>query len=168
MAIGSTWRRVGGSALSLAVLCGLAACGPHTNGSRAEALQAVRAADVAVQKAVAARDLEQIVSFYAEDAVMMPTAEPEVVGKAAIRREWQHVLAIPDFRNEQVLTRVEVAEAGDMAYSAGTYRAVMRGEDGQLVTEPGKWLSVWKRQADGAWKIVVDTYNTDIPPPDHK
>ena len=50
----------------------------------------------------------------------------------------------------------------------GTYTSQLMGEDGKLVAEPGKWLSVWKKQADGSWKVVVDTYNTDIKPPDHK
>jgi ketosteroid isomerase-like protein len=55
-----------------------------------------------------------------------------------------------------------------MAYTMGTYVARMTGQDGAPVTEPGKWLSVWRKQANGQWRIVVDTYNTDVPPPDHK
>lgn len=50
----------------------------------------------------------------------------------------------------------------------GSYTSRMMGEGGKPVDEPGKWLTVWKKQPDGAWRIVMDTYNTDIPPPDHK
>ena len=128
----------------------------------------IEAIDSALTQAVAARDLDKIVSFYAEDAVLMPTAEPIVSGKAAIREEWHHILSIPDFQNKSVLTRSLVSKGGDLAYSMGTYVATLRGENDQLVNEPGKWLTVWARQGDGSWLIVADIYNTDIPPPDHK
>ena len=128
----------------------------------------LKSTDIALQKAVADGDLDKIMTFYADDAVLMPTAEPIVVGKAAIREEWHHILSIPDFQNKSALTKIDVSQSGDLAYSMGTYLSTMQGENGQPVTEPGKWLSVWRRQADGSWLIVADTYNTDIPPPDHK
>ena len=145
----------------------LASCA-HTAADPVSAVQEITAADAAIQEAVAKKDLDVIVSFYADDAVLLPTAEPIVVGKPAIRDEWRHILAIPDFQNRSMLTRVDVSSGGDMAYSMGTYVAVMLGEDGKPVSEPGKYLTVWKRQAGGSWRIVADTYNTDIPPPDHK
>ena len=131
-------------------------------------VEAVRAADAMLQKAVAANDLEAIVSFYADDAVLMPAAEPSITGKKGIKEEWEHILAIPGLQNTSKLVRAEASSANDFAYTMGTYQSQMMGEDGRQVTEPGKWLSVWKKQPDGAWRIVVDTYNTDIPPPDHK
>lgn len=136
--------------------------------NQSSAVAELKAADAALQKAVEKRDLEGIVSFYSERAVLLPTAEPMVSGKAAIREEWKHILSIPDFANAASMTGVEVSSGGDMGYTIGTYRSVMAGEDGTQVTEPGKWVSIWKLQPDGAWRIVVDIYNTDIPPPDHK
>ena len=144
----------------------LSACTQKTSDETVT--NSIEAVDSALSKAVAARDLEKIVGFYAEDAVLMPTAEPIVSGKAAIREEWQHILSIPDFQNKSVLTRSVISKSGDMAYSMGSYVATMRGENGELVEEPGKWLTVWTRQGDGSWLIVADTYNTDIKPPDHK
>ncbi len=152
-------------------LCGallLSACNPLGQQDGAKAAQAMKAADAALQKALADKNLDDIIGFYAEDAVLLPTAQPIVVGKAAIRAEWQHILSIPEFENRSSTTRIEVASGADLAYSMGTYLATMLDEDGGLAMEPGKWLSVWKPQADGAWRIVVEMYNTDIPPPDHK
>ena len=152
--------------LSVALL--LSSCAHGPNGVTRSAVDALRAADTALQTAVGDKNLEAIAAFYADDAVFLPTAEPIVVGKPAIREEWRHILAIPDFQNKSALTKIDVSSSGDMAYSMGTYVATMLGEDGKPATEPGKWLSVWKRQVDGSWLIVADTYNTDIPPPDHK
>jgi ketosteroid isomerase-like protein len=146
----------------------LSSCAHTANDDSTNAVNAIRAADTALSKAVADKDLEGIMLWYAEDAVLLPTAEPIVIGRSAIREEWQHILSIPDFQNTSSLTRIDVSSGGDMAYSMGTYSATMRGEDGNPVTEPGKWLAVWRRQAGGSWRIVADTYNTDIPPPDHK
>lgn len=149
------------------VACLLSGC-MHVAPRAADDEKALREADAAIQEALARRDLERTMSFYAEDAVLLPAAEPLIRGKAAIREEWKHLFAIPDFRTTSTLTRVEVARSADLAYTMGTYLATMMGEDGREVTEPGKWVSVWKKQPDGSWRIVVDTYNTDVPPPDHK
>lgn len=147
----------------------LAACtqatAPATDDS---ALLSLRDADAAVQKAVAARDLDAIAAFYTEDALLLPTAEPLIVGRSAIRDEWAHILAIPNFHNKSSLMKVEVAKSGELGYTMGTYLATMMGEDGKDVPEPGKWVSIWKKQPDGTWRIAIDTYNTDVKPPDHK
>lgn len=152
----------------------LAACDrPTTTGAPAATapsaeLDAVKAADAALQEAVAAKDLDRIMVHYAEEAVLLPAAVPQVNGKAAITEEWKHILAIPQLENMSTLTGAAVSSSGDLAYTLGSYRSQMTGEDGTMVTEPGKWVAVWKKQPDGKWRIIVETYNTDIPPPDHK
>ena len=154
--------------LCLSVTLMLSSCLHTPSKVSGSPTDAIRAADAVLQKAVADKNLKAIMALYADDAVLLPTAEPIVVGRSAIREEWRHILAIPNFRNTSELTKIDVSRSGDMAYSMGTYVATMLGEDGKPATEPGKWLSVWKRQADGKWLVVVETYNTDIPPPDHK
>jgi ketosteroid isomerase-like protein len=133
----------------------------------AAAIAELGAADAALSDAVAKQDLERIASFYAEEAVSMPTAEPLIRGKAAIRDEWRHVLGIPGMQSASTTRQVDVSASGDFGYTRGEYTSRMVGQDGLPVTEPGKWLSVWKKQPDGNWRIVVDTFNTDIMPPLH-
>jgi ketosteroid isomerase-like protein len=152
----------------------LAACdrGTTTDAPTAAApsgeLDAVKAADAALQEAVAAKDLGKIMVHYADQAVLLPAAKPQIRGKAAITEEWELILAIPKLENMSTLTGAAVSSSGDLAYTMGSYRSQMTGEDGTMVTEPGKWVSVWKKQPDGKWRIIIETYNTDIPPPDHK
>ena len=154
--------------LYLSVALMLSSCTHTSSVVSGSGVDAIRDSDAALSRAVEDKNLDAIMAFYADDAVLLPTAEPIIVGKSAIREEWRHILAIPDLQNKPVLTKIDVSIGGDMAYSMGTYMATMLGEDGKPVAEPGKWLSVWKRQTDGKWLVVVDTYNTDIPPPDHK
>jgi ketosteroid isomerase-like protein len=143
-------------------------CSPGNLPDRKEIEETLRSADESIQNAVRDKNIELLMKFYAEDAYLLPTAEPKVKGKAEIKKEWQHIFEIPDFSNQSTLTNIEISEDGSMAYTMGNYLAFMQGEDGNPVQEPGKWVTIWKKQSDGSWLIVVDIYNTDIPPPDHK
>lgn len=83
------------------------------------------------QAAIVARDAERTASFYAEDAVLMPVAEPAVEGRVAILAEWRHVFGIPGFENRATLVVAESSIAGDLGYTRGTYESPMSGPDGQ-------------------------------------
>lgn len=154
--------------LALPALLLLAACQQMAQRAPDDAVQSLKQSDTALSKAVSERNLEGIMAFYAEDAVLLPAAAPTASGKAAIREEWKHILAIPNFESTSSLSTAEVAASGDLGYTTGTYLARMLGENDKPAIEPGKWVTVWKRQTDGRWLVVVDTYNTDVPPPDHK
>lgn len=157
---------------SLTVFCTIvllsATCQREQTRSRTFDTEEIRNADTALQQAIATKDLESTVSFYASDATLLPVAEPIVTGTKAIRKEWTHLFSIPDFQNKSKLTKVEVSSGGDLAYTQGTYETFLAGADGKPAIEHGKYVSVWKKQADGSWKIVTDIYNTDAPPPEHK
>jgi ketosteroid isomerase-like protein len=146
----------------------LVACKQGASPSAVDEVAQLKARDASLQNALRARDLEAIMEYYAEDAIVMPAAAPMLKGKAAVREEWKHILGIPDFETRSNLTGAEVARSGEIGYTMGTYLATMMGDDGKPVTEPGKWLSIWKKQPDGSWRIAVDIYNTDTAPPDHK
>lgn len=157
--------------VGLAILLGSAACGQSSHldaPTRASSLASLRAADSALQIAVSAADIEATVAFYADDAVMLPVAEPIVQGRDAIREEWTHVFGIPGYANAARLITADVAASGDLGYTRGTYESPMLAPDGSRIVERGKWVTVWKREPDGTWKITVDVYNTDRPPPDHQ
>ena len=147
----------------------LSNCNPNSKlTERKEIEEMLRNTDDSIQNAIKHKNIDALISFYAEDATFLPTAEPKLEGKGAIKKEWQHIFSIPDFTSKSQLNKVEISNDGSMAYTMGSYMATMQGEDGKQVQEPGKWVNVWKKQSNGRWKIVVDTYNTDVPPPDHK
>ena len=51
-----------------------------------------------------------------------------------------------------------------MAYVLGTYQLTMKDPQGNPVNDHGKFVEVWRKQADGKWKAVADTFNSDLPP----
>jgi uncharacterized protein (TIGR02246 family) len=160
--------------LFLALSGAVAACSAEAERTRGSAdrvsadERAVRSADSALQAAIVAKDAERTAALYAEDAELLPVAEPAVVGREAIRREWAKVFGIPGFANRARVTRVEVAAGGGLAYTRGTYEAALKAPDGTATAERGKWVTVWRRQDGGAWRVVLDIFNTDAPPPDHQ
>jgi len=130
--------------------------------------QAIRAADAAWLKAVQAKDVDRIVSFYADEASEFPIAEPIATGKHAIRKNWEHMLGIPGLSLTWQITKVEVSQSGDLAYVQSTYEASFDDpQGGKPAVEKGKAVTVWNKQGD-RWKTVADISNTDAPPPAHK
>ena len=135
---------------------------------RAAAAAALRAADSALQAAVAAKDPGRTSGLYMADATLLPIAEPAVVGREAIRDEWAKTFGIPGFQNRARTTRLAVAAGGDLGFTQGTYESAMTGADGRPTVERGKWVTVWRLEADGQWRVVTDIANTDAPPPAHQ
>ena len=66
----------------------------------------------------------------------------------------------PELAVSWKVSKVEVARAGDLAYVIGTYVLAMKPAN-----ETGKLMEVWKKQADGKWKCIADTFNSDLPLP---
>ena len=156
---GSKWAFCGCFALLLMT----SACNPPTSpDTRAADESTIRELDAQWSKAALANDLEATVSYYTDDAYLLPPNEPIAVGKKAIRESWGRLLA-PGVATSWTVTKVEVARSGDIAYLIGAYQVKMKDGAGKPVVDSGKLLEVWKKQADGKWKAVADTYNSDVP-----
>lgn len=122
----------------------------------------IKALDAEWSKAAGARDVDKTVSYYSDDAMVMPSNSPALIGKDAIRAMWQGMLG-PSFSGGWTATKVDVAKSGDLAYVTGTYELSETDASGKPVTDKGKYLEVWKKQADGSWKCVADMFNTNLP-----
>ena len=130
--------------------------------TRAEDERALRDSDAQWSKAAGAKDVEQFVSFFADASSELPPNAPMLTGKEAIRK-WAS-----EFMAQQVAlswqpTKVEVSRAGDIGYEIITYQLTINNPKGKPVTDHGKGLTVWKKQPGGNWKVVADTFNSDLP-----
>jgi ketosteroid isomerase-like protein len=122
----------------------------------------IRDLDAQWSKTAAAHDLNGIVSYYSDDAVLLPPNAPLANTKDAIRVAWVD-LAAPNVDISWQASKIEVAKSGDLAYSTGSYTLAMQDPQGKLISDKGKFMEVWKKQTDGQWKAVADTYNSDLP-----
>ncbi len=109
-----------------------------------------------------AGDVPGMLKLYSDDATLMPTGVPAQKGRPAIEA---FLLALPKV-TEIVLTPEEIDGRGDLAFVRGTYRITMEipGAPGP-VTETGKYVEIWRKQADGKWLVAVNIFNSDLPPP---
>jgi uncharacterized protein (TIGR02246 family) len=124
--------------------------------------QAIRDLDEQWSKAAGAKDVDKTVSFYADDALVMPPNGAAATTKEAIRALWKDFLT--DASLSWKTKKVEVAQSGDLAFSSGTYEVKLNDPTGTPVNDRGKFLEVWKKQTDGTWKCVADMWNSDLRP----
>ena len=122
---------------------------------------AIRAASDDWGKAMTARDVEKTISFYSEDGSYLPNRHPLIRSKDDLRKFWAQLFAKPGPGFACDTTRVEVARSGELAYETGTCELTATDSNGKLSTEKQKYVVVWKKQSDGAWKAAVDIDNTD-------
>lgn len=150
--------------LALLLLAGCASKQPAAD-TRAADEAAVREADIAWSKSAGARQMAETISYYVDDASLLPPNAPIATGKPAITKVWEGLFALPGFAVAWQPVAVEVARSGDLAYSRGTYELTANDPNGKPETERGKYLEVWKKQADGSWKVVADMFSSDQPLP---
>jgi ketosteroid isomerase-like protein len=156
-------------AFSLAVIAvGMIGCGttpppaPAAVDTRAEDEAAIRLAANDWAMAIEAKNLDETLSFYADDAWVYPQNAP--IAKTADERRavWSSFFAMPGAANmEGDISRVEVARSGDLAVMYGTFAMTMNDKSGKQMTENEKSVVTWKKQPDGAWKVIADIWNTD-------
>ena len=127
--------------------------------------QTIRDADAQWAAAATARDVEKLMSFYADDAVVLPAHAAIATTKDAIRKIFQNMLATPGINLTWKPTKVDVAGSSDLAYSFSAYRLTAPDDGGKEFTDHGKYVAIWKKQSDGTWKVITDIWNTDLPLP---
>ena len=126
-------------------------------------LQAEQAALMQVSRdwaqAAATGNAERIASYWADDAVVMPPNQPAIVGKAAIREFVRTSLAIPGFSVTWEPEQASIAGSGDVGYLVERNQFTLKDANGTLLTLRGKAATIWRKDANGAWKCVVDIWN---------
>lgn len=147
----------------LAVLA-VACSGPVPVDSRTTEEAAIRKADDAWLKAIAAKDLDATVSFYDEKASLFVPNAPIATGREDIRKMWAQLFSLPGFALTPKTTKVDVARSGDLAYAQGTYEFTANDAKGAPATDRGKFVVVWGKQTNGSWKAMADIFNSDLPP----
>ena len=99
--------------------------------------------------------------FLAPDGTSLPPGELPVKGREAIRVHWS---ARPQGVLRWKPAEAQVARSGELGYTWGTYEFSTNGLEGRPQMSYGKYVTIWKKQADGSWKVVLDAGNSSPPP----
>jgi ketosteroid isomerase-like protein len=131
----------------------------------AAAAEAVRTADAAWEKAFSGRELDAAVEAVEPTGSVLAPNAPIATGPEAIRALFNGFYSLPALSIHWKLTRAEGARSGDLGYSTGTYQMTFNDPTGRPFTDHGKYVTVWRKQGDGTWKVVLDVFNSDLPVP---
>jgi ketosteroid isomerase-like protein len=108
-------------------------------------------------------DAERIVSFWSDDALVYPPGLPVVSGKATIRSYVQGALAIPGFHITWTTSEAILSADGRLAYLLSNNTIRQPDAQGDLVTEHGRAVTIWRREIDDDWRCVIDIWNNGQP-----
>ena len=97
--------------------------------------------------------------YLAPDAITLPPGAAAKIGLEAILRD------AGDKPNTAVTWQPETGDiSGDLGYTWCLFSINTTGDDGTVSKQHGKYASVWKRQNNGRWKIVIDSFSLNPPP----
>ena len=99
--------------------------------------------------------------YYAEDATVLASNMPPVQGRAAIQAMLSSFPPMSEFRTDIV----DLDGRGDLAYVRGNYTLTVNPPGAPAMTDKGKYVEVWKKGADGMWKVNYDSWSSDLPVP---
>lgn len=151
--------------IALAVVLFTSGCSQQSSQeTRAADESAVKETDEQWSKTAMANDLDGTVAYYSDDASILPPNAPIATGKQAIRAVWASMLN-PHVTVSWQVTKADAARSGELAYVTGVYQIAAKDTEGKAQEDRGKLVEVWKKQADGKWKVVTDIFNSDVPLP---
>lgn len=132
--------------------------------SRAEDEQAIFFLEAEASKAIEEKNLDRLIPLYADDGALYYEDHPMVGGKNAVRQTWKATLSKSGFSMSTRPREVEIASSGDLGFAHGRYTITMKDAVGRVTTDRGEYGVVYKKQADGAWKIIADNSNLVVGP----
>lgn len=100
---------------------------------------------------------------YADDAISMPPHSKEISGK-------ENIVAFHGDPNAPkttsfTITPTEIDGTGNVAYARGTWSFAGVMNDTININDNGKFVLIYKKQADNSWKVLREIWNSDLPMP---
>lgn len=166
------------SSILLAAITTLAAaaCAPNKSSTGDSVAAATPTVDTAgVQRAIDSANARLSTSFtkadaqglgaeFADDAIAMEPNVKAARGRNEVDKLYAAKLRSARFPSVSFKT-TDLVVNGQFAIESGTYDITTQPQKGSPVRDVGKYLTVWKKQPDGSWKIFRDIGNTDQPAP---
>ena len=147
----------------VAVALGLSGCATMGKTGSAAFRTAVEATWRTYCSALKAGDADTWITLWDENGVQLPPGAPVVVGRKNIEKAVRGGLQAVTFV-DFTIDLAETETAGDLGFARGTYAATMKPQAGGPESSiNGKYLTIFKRQTDGSWKIYRDCFNSNTP-----
>jgi ketosteroid isomerase-like protein len=112
-------------------------------------------------KATAEKGVDGWVAYFAPNGSMLGDTSHPTTGLAAIRVEMEPVFKDTNFTLRWHPVKGEMMMPGVLGYTVGRWERTRKTKEGTIIKKTGTYTSVWKKQPDGSWKIVLDTGTPD-------
>lgn len=122
------------------------------------------AADRAFAEATARDGLEGWVGAFDSTGIQMESDRPFTPGLADVRAQMAPAFADSTWRLTWEPTMAFASAGGDLGYTLGTWRSSRAAADGGTSVQTGKYVTIWRKQAGGGWKVVFDGGSPDTAP----
>src|SRR5580704_17409142 len=136
---------------------------PLASASAKATADTLRQLESEFMKAAAERGSAGYMSYYADDAGEVPNGGPIIQGKVNIAKG-MGFLDQKDNHLTWTPVGADISTSGDLGYTYGNYEFRSKDKDGKRVVDHGKYTSIWKKQGDGSWKVVLDMGNSSPEP----
>jgi ketosteroid isomerase-like protein len=111
------------------------------------------------EAASSGKDIEKLLSYWTDDALLIFPGQPVLEGKAAIRPYVTSSLNIPGFKIRWVSSKAVFSPDSKMAYMPATTELTVPGPDGTPITKQLRGIAIWRLEPDGQWRCAVDIAN---------
>jgi ketosteroid isomerase-like protein len=153
----SIWKPLAAAPL-LTIL--FASTGRAQGGDLQAAAAQIVKADTDFARSVADKNRERFLSLIAEAAIFSGGTANELHGRDAVMKDWAPFFAPDGPTLTWAPTTGEVIGAGDLGYTTGRSVFSTKEADGKSTERRGQYITIWKKQADGSWKVIYDTGST--------
>lgn len=109
-----------------------------------------------------AKNIEGFMSFIAED-VRFYSAGVMRTGKLPFREGWAKGFADPNWSITWAPLYAEAGQSADLGYSTGSFEIHDKSSDGTPVVRKGSYVTIWRKQPDGTWRVALDI-GSFVPP----
>ena len=106
-------------------------------------------------KATAEGGGKAFATWFAEDGVTLSNGQAPVRGRDAISK--QATWSPKDYQLQWTPTDAVMSPGGDMGYTWGHYEGHSRDADGNAKVTTGRYLTIWRKETDGSWKVLLDS-----------
>jgi ketosteroid isomerase-like protein len=139
--------------------------GPKATADTSKIEDSIKAQEAQWEKAYADKDLNALAAEYSDDAALGGPGDPLATTQVDRRKAIAALVNDPNFKLSFATDRVLVASSGDLVTSRGHYTITMTDKaTSKPVTSSGTYITVYKRQPDGAFKAVEDMIIPGPPP----
>jgi ketosteroid isomerase-like protein len=145
---------------ALILACQSASAPAAPAGLSAADRKSIDSLHTAFSTAAVANDFAAVTAMYTEDGSLMAPNEPIATGRIAMKEALGH---FPPIAEMKLITN-DAHGTADLAAVRGTYMLLFAPPGQPVFADTGKFVELWRKQADGQWLIAWDIFNSDKPP----